>query len=213
MKPLIKLPPEWMARARAWAETSVDDYARGAKENSRRYARPGIDKSIPHQMMGKAAECAFCLHLGLDPEILDWSPKPDPGWDVEQFGLRIDVKGSRTPYLIWPVTKNGYLHQCKADIFVLVRQMGASDLYEISGWTTVPYFIELHHVATARDRLDAGTKHMHFSDLPDIAIFCSVLESLKRRQCRVTSEVENRSWQTPKRPTAPSTSATDSIPM
>lgn len=175
MKPRIKLPREWIDRSQLWAERSVLGYERGEKENSRRYARPGIDRSVSHQFLGRAAECAFCLFLGIDPGAdLDWSPRPDLGWDVERFGLRIDVKGTRTAYLMWPVTKNGFLYQCEAHVFALVRQI-EPDLYEMSGWLTLQEFIDRHHDATAQDRLDEGTKFLHARELPDIENLCNIL--------------------------------------
>lgn len=180
MRQPIKLPPEWLDRSRRWAERSVAGYARGEKEHSRQYARPGIDKSIAHQLLGKAAECAYCLHAGIDPATLDWSPRPDCGWDIRQCGLRIDVKGTRTEYLMWPVTKNGFLHELNVDVFVLVRQIELG-LYDLAGWSTVPHFIQLHHIATAADRLDPGTKYLHFSELPEIRILGGILKRARAR--------------------------------
>jgi hypothetical protein len=170
MKPLIKLPRKWMERSLAFGEQSVDGYDKREKEASRIYARPGIDKSVPHQFFGKGGECAYCLHFGLDPERkLDWSKRLDPGWDVEQLGVLVDVKSTRTQFLMWPITKNEWLHQCRADVFVMVRYLGG-DLFEIGGWITKPDFIRRHHVATADDgkRLDPGTKHLHVSELSKI---------------------------------------------
>jgi hypothetical protein len=173
----IKLSRAWMVRSYAFGEKSVAGYDDGMKEASRHYARPGIDKSPDAQTLGKASEVAFCLDLCLDPLTkLDWTPMPDPGWDLIVRERKIDVKGSDTEMLMWPVTKNEFLEHCPAHLFVLVRRLSrphgktmediiACDTFEISGWITVKEFIAKHHVADASSWMDENTKHMHMDEL------------------------------------------------
>jgi hypothetical protein len=177
MRRQIKLQQQWMVRSFAFAEKSVASYERGEKDASRQYARPGIDTSLDAQTLGKAAECAFCIDNNLDPLIeLDWTPNLDPGWDLIIRERKIDVKGTDTEMLIWPVTKNKFFEQCPADLFVLVRRIVrprtkktedilASDTFEISGWIKVSEFIAKHHVADASSWMDENTKHMHMDEL------------------------------------------------
>lgn len=172
MKPRLTLPPKWRDRSSQWAERSVLGYERGEKERSRTYARPGIDKSVDAQYLGKAGECIYCLHFGIDPERLDWSPRCDSGIDVVHLGLSIDVKASNTEFLMWPVTKNKWLDAVRATIFALVRRIDKpADLFEMSGWVSVKYFIANHNSAPPPKFLDAGTKHLHESELWPSSIF------------------------------------------
>lgn len=165
MKPVVRVPHEWMERSLAWAERSVLGYGNGEKERSRAYARPGIDKSIDAQLLGKAGECGFCLHMGIDPEELDWGPKTDVGWDVKLYArLCVDVKATDTEYLIWPVTKNGFFDRPKAHIYALARRL-KPDVFEMSGWVRARYFIQHHKTAPPPTHFDAGTKCMHHSVL------------------------------------------------
>ena len=168
MKPRIKLDEKWLEQARAFAEQSVSGYRSGQKESSRQYARPGIDKSVDAQLLGRAGECAFCCFLNLDPATsLDWSANLDSGWDMVVRGRRIDVKSSGTEYLMWPVTKNGFLQQCEAHLFVLVSRL-EEDLFEIGGWITVANFIANHHTARPPAFMDEGTKYLHKSELMEL---------------------------------------------
>lgn len=139
------------------------------EKSSRQYARPGIDKSVDAQLLGRAGECAFCCFLNLDPATsLDWSANLDSGWDMVVRGRRIDVKSSGTEYLMWPVTKNGFLQQCEAHLFVLVSRL-EEDLFEIGGWITVANFIANHHTARPPAFMDEGTKYLHKSELMDFS--------------------------------------------
>jgi hypothetical protein len=177
MKRLVKLQRQWMVRSFAFAERCVKGYEDGEKDISRQYERPGIATSLDAQTLGKAAECAFCIDNDLDPmTALDWTPKLDPGWDVVIRERKIDVKGTDTEMLMWPVTKNAFLEQCPADLFVLVRRLVRprtktmkdileADTFEVSGWVTVKEFIAKHHTAPPPSWLDAGTKHMHMDEL------------------------------------------------
>ena len=155
MKPLVKVPPEWMARSLAWAERSVAGYNNGEKERSRALARPGIDKSVDAQLLGKAGECAFCKFMCLDPGLLDWGPKCDRGWDIEYLRHLIDVKASGTRLLIWPVTKNEFLSETPAELFAAVHRPRRDevDTYEMLGWTTVSIFVTQHLTARPPDYL------------------------------------------------------------
>jgi hypothetical protein len=174
MKLQIKVDPALMARSLEFAQRSVLGYERGEKEASRAHARPGIDKSVDEQMKGKAGECAFCQFVGVSPLTeLDWTPKTDLGWDLIWRTRKIDVKTTDTSALIWPVTK-GWLEECKANVFVLVRRIAKPrrdeladnialqryDTFEISGWITVKDFIAQHRVADEQHRFDTGTKYM-----------------------------------------------------
>ena len=158
----VLVPPEWMERSLCWAERSVLGYGRGEKEKSRAYARPGIDKSVDSQLLGKAGECAFCAFMGLDPELLNWGPRCDDGWDIEYCSQLIDVKASGTECLIWPVTKNEFLARAQATLFASMHRLDRSrpDLYDIGGWCTKSHFIQNHQVAPPPN-FDPGTKHMH----------------------------------------------------
>jgi len=177
MKRQIKLQRQWMVRSFAFAERCVAGYERGDKDVSRQYERPGIATNLDAQTLGKAAECAFCIDNHLDPQTaLTWDENLDPGWDVVIRERKIDVKGTDTEMLMWPVTKNDFLDQCPADLFVLVRRLVrprsktmddilACDTFEISGWVTVKEFIKNHHVADASSWMDENTKHLHMNEL------------------------------------------------
>jgi hypothetical protein len=155
-----------------WGERSVLGYAKKQKEKSRALARPGIDKSVRHQAMGKVCECAFCLYIGRDPKTLDWGRKCDRGWDVNYRKKLIDVKGSKTMFLIWPVTKNRFLAKSPADILVGVCARDwffhNDPIVLILGWVTKQRFIREHHTAPPPD-LDPGTKFMFRDQLEDIS--------------------------------------------
>jgi hypothetical protein len=186
----VIVPPEWMERSLRWAERSVLGYENGEKEKSRAYARPGIDKSIDKQLMGKAGECAFCGYLRLDPELLDWGPKCDDGWDIEYCNQLIDVKASGTEYLMWPITKNEILARTRATVFASMHRLDRKrpDLFDIGGWCSKSHFIQHHHVAPPPTFLDRGTKHLHpdeiwpMDQLRDSQLVRSLL---LRRQCDV----------------------------
>jgi hypothetical protein len=167
MKPMVRVPHKWMVRSLAWAERSVRGYANCEKESSRAYARPGIDRSVDAQLLGKAGECAFCLFTGIDPERLDWGARCDNGWDVVEFNRRIDVKASGTEHLIWPVTKNSFLMSTPAELFTAVRRPNKleRDLYEMAGWVTVTHFRTNHHIAPPPEGFDRGTKHLANDEL------------------------------------------------
>lgn len=153
----------------AWARRSVEGYGRGDKEASRAYARPGVDSNVKLQAMGRMGECAFCLFIGQSPRVLDWGPLCDAGWDVVHLNRKIDVKTSATSKLIWPVTKNHFLGECRTDIFVAVN--GAAWLfqdmptYTLLGWTGLSRFISEHRVAPPPDHFDPETKYMDVKQL------------------------------------------------
>jgi hypothetical protein len=188
----VIVPPKWMDRSLRWAERSVLGYERGEKERSRACARPGIDKSVDHQLLGKAGECAFCGFMGLDPELLNWGPKCDDGWDIEYCKQLIDVKASGTECLIWPITKD-WLESARATVFASMHRPDRKrpDLYEVGGWCTKSHFIKHHHVAPPPN-FDPGTKHMHRDELwpmDQLRDSQFVRTLLLRRQCDVLPEL------------------------
>jgi hypothetical protein len=175
-RPLVKLPGDLFARCIDWGARSVLGYERGEKESSRQYARPGIDKSISKQALGKLAECAFCIYYNLDPDLLDWSPRLDRGWDCELFRVRVDVKGSDTEYLIWPVTKDWVPDNF--NLFAQVQRL-EENLFAIGGWCLRRNFFKRCHVAPPPDWLDPWTKHLHWTELRQDKITAETIEGLR----------------------------------
>jgi hypothetical protein len=166
MRPIVRVPPDLAERCQEWAHRSVAGYANGDKENSRQYARPGVDRDPDMQFRGKAGECAYALFFGLDPySAIDWSPRLDHGWDIRHLGLLIDVKASDTPKLMWPRTKRHFLGQTPADIFAFAHRIERSGTFELSGWISVRDFIARHHVAPPPEWLDPTTQFMNKDEL------------------------------------------------
>ena len=90
MKPTVKVTPEWMAKSLAWSERSVLGYANGEKEASRQYARPGIDKSVDKQLLGKAGDAyvrasgVARLHEGASQVLPRWRSAYDVYFPTER---------------------------------------------------------------------------------------------------------------------------------
>jgi hypothetical protein len=168
-----------MEKSREWAERSVAGYAAGHKEASRAYARPGIDKSVDKQLLGKAGEVAHCLYFNIDPNILDWGPRCDPGWDVVQMRMKIDIKSTDTAYLMWPVPKNVFVPT--ADIFSLACRLDGRGgaRYEMSGWFSRKAFLMRRKIAPPPEWMDPNTKHVHKDHLWPI---WGMLATLYRRR-------------------------------
>lgn len=191
----VEVPRQWITWSLWWGRQSVEGYNKREKESSRALARPGIDTDLRYQAMGKVGECAFCLHFGLPPRKLDWGPKLDGGWDCVYCGQKIDVKASTTKKLIWPVTKNHFLSQTKADVFFGV--WAGNWYYEddpvvtLLGWVPAYRFIREHKIAPPPANFDPGTKYMEARDLlaPD-----DLGDPLPRWQQGVVSFMSAADW-------------------
>jgi hypothetical protein len=121
-RPKLTLPPELWERCAEHGRRTVGDFERNAFPNSGAFSSDGIDRDPFQQARAKAAECLFTLWAGLDPRTaLAWRPGPDDGGDVEVGHTRVDVKGTNTTCLIWPVTKNHFLAGAKLDVFVCIE--------------------------------------------------------------------------------------------
>jgi hypothetical protein len=177
LRPIVSLPKHWERRCNEHGERIVAGYAAGQNARSKACAVPGrepIHDKPEEQARGRMYECAFCLWAGLDPAVfLNWTDYADSGFDLiagrtKQY--RYDIKGSWSPTstaLIWPLSKNHFLNELRADLFVFVRrarERRENDelAFEHVGWISVENFREFHSIADAerRPRFEPGTKYI-----------------------------------------------------
>jgi len=169
---LVKLPLEWVRRCSDFAERSVADYRAGRKNESLHFATHGMENDVDGQATSKMAECAFCLWADIDPgKGLDWSPRPDTGYDVIYRGSRVDVKQTKmtSRRLLWPFNKVDTLSRKHFDTFVLVK----SDIpwFEVARWTSKMHFLSARHIAGAGDRIAAGNWYLDEDEMWPMRVF------------------------------------------
>jgi len=168
-RPRVELHEDYVAASFEWGQRSVNGYARGSKERSRSYARPGVT-ALPWQLMGRLGECALCQWLAIDAfNALDWSDRCDAGYDLVLRELFVDVKTTgRAEMLIWPVTKNELLEKASSHVLVGARMVDAFCV-ELMGCVSRRRFIREHRVAGASSSLDPGTKYMRAIELSSMS--------------------------------------------
>jgi hypothetical protein len=177
MKPVVIVPKSLVDECLWYGERIVADYAANSAGRARELALDyrGISKSPGAQATAKAAECAFCVYMGLDPHTaVDWSvDHADDGGDIAFKGHRVDVKTTvrRGQYLIWPKTKNHLFAGKRFSVLALVKgdavAAGKDAEFEMTGWMLKSDFAAQRKTASAGHKLDEGTWHVHQSALQD----------------------------------------------
>ena len=160
-----------IARSKEYAARMIAGYAAGRSEASRAVSSHGAEKNIKLNATARMAEIAFCDWLGLDSDAaLDWTDKPDIGFDCLAGEQRVDVKHTmRGNCLIWPIRKNHIFATKKFDVFVLV--VGDWRAFYISGWCWKQHFDLYHSVADEAHRLDSGTWYIKKDELNQMQYF------------------------------------------
>lgn len=154
----IKLPSDLIARSDRYGIEVVNSYREGMHRASLAVSSHGAQFNTTLQGLARAAECAFCLWGGLDPNHLNWDHlRCDPGFDVSLNGVRFDVKntGFNSRYLIWPINKRHIFSTKRFDALVLVKQR--SPEFFIAGWMDKESFERWHETAGEGHALNAGT--------------------------------------------------------
>lgn len=169
-----------VSKCEDFANRVCASYAAGMKEASRSLSVPGkarIDQDKKVQYVGRVAEYAACLYLGIDPlRSLNWSSQCDHGYDFNYMGKSFDVKASSHPAatrLIWPVSKKHFLHKA-AQVFIFARvpSLGRTELgqvVELVGCVTKQRFVSEAITANGIKGLVDGTLFMSENSLDDVA--------------------------------------------
>lgn len=174
----IHVPNRLLEQSRDYGEKIVEDFQAGRNSRSRAVGVPDhpIDNNVDMQTMGRVCEVAGCLALGLDADVINWSRRPDSGYDFQYHGDFIDVKGTDHPnaqYLIWPVSKRFFFHEAPFNILMMVRALKPDDPFYgtawVEGWITKEEFFRIKTVATYDEhRLSDGTWFVNKSRLNDM---------------------------------------------
>jgi hypothetical protein len=165
LKPTVTLPNKWINESERYGLRVVNGYSDGRNPESLSVSSRGAEKNVALQAHARMAECAGCLHFGLDPTTaLDWSQFCDNGYDFIYAGVRWDVKATRNGhYLIWPVNKRDIFDSKQFDDLILIR--GVQPTFTIAGFILKSVFREEHRVAGGGHVLDRGTWYMDEEDL------------------------------------------------
>lgn len=161
-RPIVWLHREALERARERGRQTAKGYAEGRYSTA--LSSHGAEQNPELLAMGRMAEIALCAWIGINYETrLNWKDQPDTGFDVE-FGVKLDTKATaKGTKLIWPINKNGRLHEAPFDILVLVKC--AEPLFCMAGWIWKHEFEAKHQVSDGSDGLTPGTWFMHQDDL------------------------------------------------
>jgi hypothetical protein len=167
----------WVDRCRQYGIQAAAGYASGRKSSA--MSMYGVELDPVKQAFWKMGEVAACLEFGLDPETaLDWSDKPDDGYDLVLGSHHIDVKTveERMRLMLWPATKTDFdfYRRKKFHWFVLVKGDGPS--FTISKCIDKWGFYSMKSVATAGNtKLEEGTWFMEQKHLWDIEFLCRIV--------------------------------------
>lgn len=166
----VTLPRELYVRCMTAGATTVQDLQKPTTVGdalSAAISSHGAELDPVLQGEAKAAECAVCLWIGLDPDKAVHWRHTDNGYDV-YWVLRYDVKHSKhdNARLIWPIKKRHLLAQKQFDAFILVT--GGQGQYDLRSWITKVDFQHTHHIATESDGLTPGTWFLPQRELNDI---------------------------------------------
>jgi len=166
----VFLEPEVWKECRDYGKRVVEAYQNNRAPRSAAMVvpnRPRITYNEDIQAWGKAFECALCLWANHPLSLLSWTARPDNGIDVEFWGRKIDMKGSkniRSNCLIWPQPKNHILKSTPSDTLVLGRRALEIEppAIDLLGWTPKDRFINFHLVAPAVNnrKFADGTKYL-----------------------------------------------------
>lgn len=178
-KPIeIHVPNRLLGQSRDYGEQVVRDYQAGNYSRSRDVGVPEyrIDGNVNAQTVGRICEVAGCLALGLDPDVLNWSRRPDRGYDFQYRGRFIDVKGTDHPKarrLIWPVSKRHLYADAPFHLLMLVKMLPFGDpfygLAWAEGWITKNRFFDIKTEAIREEhRMSDGTWFVDKSRLEDM---------------------------------------------
>lgn len=125
-----------------------------------------------YQAMFKMCEVAGAMACDCVDDI-DWDcTREDPGWDFILGGLKIDVKGTKSPQaknLLYPCDKTQDFHRQDVDVFLMVwaAEHGTKNFgyCEVRGWSLKDEFFINKHIVTKADwrvyRMTAGTWALH----------------------------------------------------
>jgi hypothetical protein len=166
------VPEIWRERCDQYGANVVAWYASGGSPRSKTLVvagRPPIYDNPKVQALGRKAEVAACLILGINPEIISWSTGADPGVDIYAGPFHIDVKASDHPkakLLIWPVSKNHFIDESSCNVLLFLREV-STGCFEAVGWVTMEVFIDQHVTASNHDpfNLTEGTFYMEEGNL------------------------------------------------
>ena len=160
----IRLPNDLLERCYQFGKQIVAELANPTNQSTMQSAAlssHGAQNDLNLQIDAKAAECAFCLWVGLEPETaLHWNNHADTGFDVTWYTTRIDVKHTRhdNGSLIWPIKKQHLYLEKMFDAFVLVT--GHDRNFNLVGWVTKDGFLANHRIAQPGLNLTVGTWYL-----------------------------------------------------
>lgn len=165
---VTQLWPTLAARCDRWGSEICDHYTRGGSPNSRAVSYNGAENNPRLQTLGKMAECIFCLELGRDPlRSVKWDLVSDPGYDIDIYGFRYDVKGIDFGYhyLIWSLAKNSIYWDKKFAALVLVKVDVERATGFSRGFILKDDFFSRKQIACHGHALHPGTWYLHEKDL------------------------------------------------
>ncbi len=164
--------PAWQI-CDAHARRVVEGYRAGNKprssglaEHSEQYG--DVRLSVELQRLGRLGEWGAAAGLGLDPRVvLDWSDRPDPGYDFLWRGHRLDAKAtpSRAAYLLCPRKKAELVKAADILLSVRVKDALGRATAEMIGWILYDDFVRKAKVAGEGHRLLPGTPYVDREDL------------------------------------------------
>jgi hypothetical protein len=95
----VELPGALMMRSLDYAIDVVKGYRLGRNPASLAVSSRGADQDIKLQTLGRMAECAFAIDVGLDPlTVLNWGERCDNGFDCVVNGRRGLAFGSERTF-------------------------------------------------------------------------------------------------------------------
>jgi hypothetical protein len=163
--PELFLKPHETAACWDFAERITARIAGGEKEGTRRLTV--ADRKAQGWYVGRAAEYAACLYLGLDPvNDLDWGDAVDHGFDFLYGGWRVDMKATdavRGEFLIWPVTRVPMFWETPFDDLGFARVQG--QIVTLLGFMTKEHFHDEREVVGSGDIMVPGTWRVHYTKL------------------------------------------------
>jgi len=175
----------------AFARTVCASYQAGRKNHSRGLCvqgKPKIDNNPEIQYVGRVAEVATCIFLGLNPrKTLNWGAACDDGVDLTADGVAIDVKASNHPgatRLIWPVSKKHFMHKA-ADVLIFAKVPGdrlgrLGQGVSLVGWVAKTRFVAEAVTATGLRGIVDGTVFMDQKHLDDMTTLKQYIDETKK---------------------------------
>ena len=91
-RPRIRLDQPLLDRCYWFGCACAIGYRNHDKDESLYYSTHGVERDPILLAESKMAECAVATWTGQHPDVaVDWSPRPDAGFDVRYGHLKVDV--------------------------------------------------------------------------------------------------------------------------